>query len=170
MLAAAGAVVWLTGLPSSGKTTLAWRVHAALRASGRAACVLDGDEVRRALVPAHGHDPAGRAAFYRSLGGLAALLASQGLVVLVPATASRRAFRDDARHLCGRFVEVHVATPLETCRARDPKGLYARASRGELSALPGMGEAYEAPARPEVRVEGGQDPEALARILAALAA
>ena len=112
-----GVVVWFTGLPSSGKTTLAGRVARALAAAGRAHCVLDGDAVRAALVPPPGYDAASRAAFYATLARLAALLARQGLVVLVPATAHRRAFRDDARALAPRFVEVFVSTDVDTCRA-----------------------------------------------------
>jgi len=86
-----GAVVWLTGLPSSGKTTLAHAVHRALRAAGRPSCLLDGDEVREAVHPASGYGPDARADQYATLADLAALLARQGLVVIVAATAHRRA-------------------------------------------------------------------------------
>src|SRR5262249_2375634 len=92
-----GVVVWLTGLPRSGTPTLAEAVRAALAARGRATLVLDGDAVRAALVPSPGYDAAARDAFYATLARLAALAARQGLVVLVPATAHRRAYRDEAR-------------------------------------------------------------------------
>src|SRR5205085_552587 len=82
-----GAVVWITGLPASGKSTLATAIAAQLRAAGTPPIVLDGDEVRAAIVPRHGYDPDGRDAFYRTLGKLAALIARQGAIVLVPATA-----------------------------------------------------------------------------------
>jgi adenylylsulfate kinase len=163
-----GAVVWLTGLPSSGKSTLARRLRARLAAAGRPAVLLDGDEVRAALVPAPGYDDAGRDAFYETLARLAALLARQGQVALVAATAHRRAFRERARALAPRFVEVFVDVPEETCAARDPKGLWARARAGAAPDLPGAGPPYERPESPEVVASGGEDERALEAILARL--
>lgn len=165
-----GAVVWLTGLPSSGKSTLAERTAAALRAAGHGCCVLDGDEVRSSLVPAPGYDDAARDDFYETLARLAAMLARQGLVVLVPATAHRRRYRRRARELAPRMVEVHVTTDAATCAERDAKGLYAKAAAGELDAgVPGAGAAYEPPQDPEVSAEGGRDDEAVERIVARMA-
>lgn len=161
-----GTVVWMTGLPGSGKSTLANRVGAELRAAGAPSVVLDGDEVRAALVPRPGYDDAGREAFYATLAALAALLARQGLVVLVPATAHRRAWRDAARAQAPRYLEVHVATPLEECRRRDPKGLYAAAASGAARHLPGLDTAYEPPLHPDVVASGGDDARARAAILA----
>lgn len=164
-----GAIVWFTGLPSSGKTTLARRAQARLAAAGRAAVVLDSDEVRDALG-AHSYAPGDRDRFYRALAALAALLARQGVVVLVAATAPRREDRDRARDELGRgpapgrFVEVWVTTPLAECEARDPKGLYAQARRGAAERLPGVGVAYEPPVSPEVTANGGFDDAALAVI------
>ena len=147
-----GMVVWLTGYPASGKSTLARVVADALRTSGAPVCVLDGDEVRAALHPTPGYDDRARADFYASLAGLAALLAKQGLVVLVPATAHRASFRDTARALAPQFVEVFVDTPLAECQRRDPKGLYQRAP----STLPGSGMAYEPPQHPDLTVRPGE--------------
>ena len=161
----AGVVVWFTGLPSSGKSTLAERVRLALREGGTTALRLDGDEVRRALVPSPGHWPAERDAFYETLARLAALLASQGLVVLVAATAHRRAHRERARALAPRFLEVHVATPRDECERRDAKGLYALARAGKAPLLPGVGVEYEAPLSPDVGSAGGEDPAALAEVV-----
>lgn len=144
-----GLVAWFTGLPSSGKSTLAERVAPRLEPE-RAVVLLDGDAVRKALVPAPGYDAEGRAAFYESLARLAALVAGQGVVVLVPATAHRRAFRARARELAPRFVEIFVDTPLEECRRRDTKGLFARL--GADSALPGAGLGFEAPEHADVTV------------------
>lgn len=163
-----GAVVWLTGPPSSGKSTLAERVRQALSALERAHCVLDGDAVRAALVPRPGYGPAERADFYETLARLAGLLASQGLVVLVPATAHRRAFRDRARELAPGFVEVLLESRPEACAERDAKGLYAAARAGEVSELPGADVVYEPPTDPDVRASGGEDDEAVAQILKAL--
>jgi adenylylsulfate kinase len=169
-----GVLVWITGLPSAGKSTLAGRVAAALRAEGWPVAVLDGDALRGALVPAPGHDAAGREAFQATLRNLAALLAWQGLAVLVPATAHRRAWREAARTLSPAFVEVHVASPLAACEARDAKGLYAAARAGHVRGLPGLDVAYEPPLAPEVVAAGGDDEAAAAdvagRVRAALAA
>ena len=151
-----GVVVWLTGLPSSGKSTFARAAAERLRATGIAVAVLDGDDVRAVLRPVPGYDDAARAEFYASLSGLAALLAQQGLVVLVPATANRAVFRDHARLLAPRFVEVFVATPIEVCVRRDAKGLYARSAEGDIGAMPGAGATYEPPLHPDLVLDGGE--------------
>ncbi len=155
----------MTGLPASGKSTLAARVRERL---GGAAVLLDGDEVHRALGPSPAYDAASRDAFYATLARLAALLARQGHVVLVPATAPRRAHRESARALAANFVEVHVRTPLAECERRDPKGLFARARRGEAPDLPGIGAPYEPPAAPEIVADGGEDEAAVDAILTAI--
>lgn len=165
-----GAVAWLTGLPSSGKSTLGRRLAARLRAAGRPAALLDSDQLRAALGRPAGRGPAERAAFYRALARLAALLARQGLLVVVAATASRRAFRARARALAPAFLEVHLATPEATCRRRDPKGLYAGAAAGRVRGLPGAGAAYQPPLRPDVTARGGRDAAALEAALAGLVA
>jgi len=159
-------VVWLTGRPSSGKSTLARLAFEALRARGREACVLDGDAVRKALVPSPGYDETGRDAFYRSLANLAALLAGQGLVVLVPATAHQRSYREHARTIAPRFIEVYVDAPPEEAARRDSKGLYAASRGGEVRNVLGADLAYEPPLAAEVRVGGGKEPAAVERILA----
>jgi adenylylsulfate kinase len=163
--AGTGVVVWFTGLPGSGKSTLAGAVRERLADTGVTAAVLDGDEVRACLGLEAAHDEAARARLYRGLGRLAAMLARQGLVVLVPATAHRRAFRAEARALAPRFLEVHVATPAATCAARDPKGLWAAASAGKVTSLPGMGVAYEPPEAADVVASGGQDEAAIAALV-----
>jgi adenylylsulfate kinase len=162
-----GAVVWITGLPRAGKTTLATATRAALERCGVRAIVLDGDAVRAALHPRPGYDPGARADFYATLAHLAGLLAAQGFVVLVPATAHRRAFRDKARRLAPRFVEAHVVTPVEECAARDGGGLYTDAS--SRAQLPGAGLDYEEPLRPDVLAHGGRDARAVDHLLALLA-
>ena len=147
--------MWLTGLPSSGKSTLAAAMRERL---GERSCLLDGDEVRDALVPRPGYGDEARDQFYASLANLAALLARQGLVVLVPATAHRRSYRDRARAVAPRFVEIHVATGADECAERDPKGLWAGPARANL---PGAGVEYEAPEQPDITAEGGLDPGAI---------
>jgi adenylylsulfate kinase len=163
-----GAVIWFTGLPSSGKSTLARAVRAELARRGTPCALLDGDEVRASLVPRQGYDDAGRDAFYETLARLAALLAAQELIVLVPATAPRRAHRALARELAPRFVEVHLAASAKACASRDDKGLWAKARAGRLPALPGAGAAYEPPAHADVTVLGGFEPRAVGAVLAAL--
>lgn len=155
-----GAVIWLTGLPQSGKSTLARHVRDRLDR----AIVLDSDEVRTALG-AEAYERDDRDRFYAALARLAALLARQGHVVLVPATAPRRAHRELARAEAPVFVEVWVQTPLALCEQRDQKGLYAQARRGEAPNLPGLGVAYEPPVAPEVTADGGHDERAVAEIL-----
>lgn len=161
-----GAVVWLTGLPACGKSTLAARIHGRLAERLRPCCVLDGDEVRACLAPVPGHGERDRELFYTSLANLAALLARQDLVVLVPATAHRARHRAIARAAAPRFVEVHVDTSLAECEARDPKSLYAGARAGTLTDLPGVGVDYEAPVKPEVVAHGGHDDAAVDAVLA----
>jgi adenylylsulfate kinase len=155
-------VVWLTGLPAAGKSLLAERAAEALRARGRSAVVLDSDVVRDALGREAGRGEAERDAFYDALARLAALVAAQGVAVLVPATAHKARYRRRARELAPRFVEVYVDTPVATCRARDPKGLYARAP----DELPGAGVTYEAPPEPDVVAHGGADDAARDAIVA----
>lgn len=156
-------VVWLTGLPSSGKSTLAAQVAAALRERGTATVELDGDALRACIVPEHGYGDHGRRSFYETLARLAALLARQGSVIVVSATASRAAFRDRARALSPRFVEVFLDVPIAACVERDAKGLYAAG----VSMLPGLSVAYETPLHPEVVVHDA-DAEAVAAVLGAV--
>jgi adenylylsulfate kinase len=153
-------VVWITGLPSSGKSTLAARVQRHLAG----AVVLDGDEVREA-IEMHGYDRAARDSFYRVLARLAALVARQGVIAIVAATSPSPVHRAFAREVAPRFIEVFVDTPLAECTDRDTKGLYAAARSGDVANLPGDGAAYEHPTSPNVIAHGGEDEGAVAMIL-----
>ena len=155
-------IIWFTGLPASGKTTLAYRVRERLT---RPSIVLDSDDIRSALGALE-YSARDRDAFYDSLGKLALLFERQGVVVLVAATAPRRSHRDAVRARAARFVEVWVDTSLETCEARDVKGLYARARAGDAPDLPGVGAAYEPPLAADVLATGGHDESAVASIVA----
>ena len=155
--------MWITGLPASGKSTLAGKVASRLSAHRTPPLLLDGDDLHEILIPRHGFDEAGRDAFYRTGAGLACLAARQGHVVIVAATANRRVWRDHARASAPRFIEVFVATPPEECARRDPKGLYANATA--RARLPGVGVPYEAPAAPEVVARGGDDARAIDAIV-----
>jgi adenylylsulfate kinase len=159
-----GVIVWFTGLPASGKTTLAMHVRDRLGQLSRPAIVLDSDELR-SVLDLGDYDVAGRDAFYKRLGRLALLLARQDQVVLVAATAPERRYRDDIRAHAPRFVEVWVSTPLVECAARDPKGLYARAAAGQAPRLPGLGTPYDPPLTPEVIARGGHDERAVQAIV-----
>ncbi len=162
-----GTVVWFTGLPSSGKTTLARALQARLAHERFAHCLLDGDAMRPILAPSLGYSDQERGEFYGALARLAAELARQGLVVLVPATAHLREYRRSARALSPRFLEVWVQTPLSECQKRDSKGLYASAAQ-EPGHLPGVDLPYEEPEQAEILATGGDDQAALGRILGAL--
>ncbi|HET7489635.1 MAG TPA: adenylyl-sulfate kinase [Acidimicrobiales bacterium] len=148
-----GLTVWLTGLPSSGKTTLARRLGARLREAGHRVEVIDGDAVRTELGRGLGFSREDRAENVRRVGYVANLLCRNGVVVVCALVSPYRRERDEvrARH-DGRFMEVHVSTPVATCAERDVKGLYARQRAGLVRGLTGVDDPYEPPERPEVVV------------------
>jgi adenylylsulfate kinase len=152
-----GVVMWFTGLPSSGKSTLAREVAKALKKKGTPHLLLDGDAVRAALVPKPGYDEASRDDFYATLANLAALCARSGLVVLVPATAHLASYRRHAREVAPAFIEVFVDVPREVAVGRDAKGLYRAVEAGELGNVPGADVAYERPLAPEAVVGEAMD-------------
>ncbi|MEU3859287.1 adenylyl-sulfate kinase [Streptomyces sp. NPDC028722] len=151
-----GGTVWLTGLPSAGKTTIAVGLAEQLRAGGHRVQVLDGDEVRAALSAELGFSKEDRDTNVRRIGYVAGLLAGHGVTVLVPVIApyalSRAAVRDLHAARGVPYVEVHVATPVEICADRDVKNLYARQAAGEISGLTGADDPYEVPVDPDLRV------------------
>jgi adenylylsulfate kinase len=145
-------VVWLTGLPASGKSSISRYVAEALTRRGFKVELLDGELVRN-VFPNAGFTRSERDEHVRRIGYLASRLEQHGVCVvaaLVSPYADSRAF---VRGLCRNFVEVHVATPLDECERRDPKGLYARARRGEIRNVTGIDDPYETPIDPEVRVD-----------------
>jgi len=167
--AMSGTIVWFTGLPSSGKSRLARRVQARLVGECTPCCVLDGDRVRSLLHPRPGYSSSERDDFYLTLGNLALELAEQGLVVLVPATAHRKRYRDQVRAQAPRFIEVWMTASLDECRLRDAKRLYAQFAIGTVQGMPGEDAAYEAPEFAEVTADGGDDDAALLQIVKSLA-
>jgi adenylylsulfate kinase len=149
-----GATLWFTGLPSAGKSTIAHAVAGKLRPYGERVQVLDGDEVRPHLSSGLGFSREDRDTNVRRIGWVARLLASHGVIVLVPVIApyaeARAAVRADHSQADVPFAEVHVATALEVAEQRDVKGLYARARRGEITGLTGVDDPYEQPAAAEL--------------------
>jgi len=152
-----GATVWLTGLPSAGKTTIAEAVARTVRGRGRRTEVLDGDVFRSLMSPGLGFDRADRDRNVQRLGLVADLLARNGVLVLVSAIApyadSRAAVRECHRRSQTPYLEVHVATPVQVCAERDVKGLYAKQAAGVLTGLTGVDSPYEAPESPDLRVD-----------------
>ena len=167
-----GAVIWLTGLSGSGKSTVAMALEARLVREGRVAYVLDGDNVRHGLNADLGFSAADRAENIRRVGHLAALFADAGIIVAASFISPYLADRAAVRRLVpeGRFFEVHLSTPIEVCEARDPKGLYARARAGEIKQFTGLDAPYEAPQQPELVLDttATSTEACVARILAML--
>jgi adenylylsulfate kinase len=152
-----GATVWLTGLPSAGKTTIATALAEQLRAAGHRVEVLDGDEIREFLSAGLGFTREDRHINVQRIGFVAELLASNGVKALVPVIApyadSREAVRKRHQGEGTAYLEVHVATPVDVCSLRDVKGLYAKQAAGEISGLTGVDDPYEAPETPDLRIE-----------------
>lgn len=148
-----GFAIWLTGLPASGKSTIVAALLPRLEGLGCAVEVLESDAVRRVLTPTPTYAPVERDLFYRALTFTGAKLVAHGVTVVFDATANRRVYRDFARSLIPKFIEVAVECPLATCMERDHKGTYRRGQRGESSTVPGLQEPYEAPVNPEVRID-----------------
>lgn len=151
-----GFAIWLTGLPSSGKTTLANALSLLLSERGISVQILDSDDLRRRLTPHPIYSHEERDWFYDMVVFLAELLTENGVDVLISATAPRRAYRNQARSRIKRFAEVYVDCPEEICRKRDLKGLWDQADKGEINGLPGAGVPYESPDSPEVKVNTAQ--------------
>jgi adenylyl-sulfate kinase len=168
-----GATIWFTGLPASGKSTLAVEIEALLIGAGRPALRLDGDNLRHGLNGDLGFNADDRAENVRRTAHAAALLAEAGVVALVALVSPYASDRLTARAIHEAagvpFFEVWVSTGLAECERRDPKGLYARARAGELPGLTGVGDVYEAPESPDLEIGGAEPiPAAAARVLAAV--
>ena len=145
-----GMTVWLTGLSSSGKSTLGQLLYDRLWAMGHKVELLDGDTIRRNLCKGLGFSKEDRDENIRRIGFVAELLTRNGVVVLVSAISPYRAVREEARRLIGAFVEVYVNAPLSVCEQRDVKGLYRKARSGQLPGFTGIDDPYEPPEKPEV--------------------
>ena len=147
-----GCVIWITGISSAGKSTIAAGVEEQIREMGLPLENLDADEVRANLSPNLGFSEEALDENTKRIAWMAKMLSKHGVNVLVAAVSPRRRHRDRAREWCPNFVEVQLVCPLEVCRERDPKGLYARADRGEINDIAGLHRPYEEAENAEVVV------------------
>ena len=149
------ATIWLTGLSGAGKSTIGYALERRLLDAGRAAYVLDGDNVRHGLNRDLGFSPQDRAENIRRIAEVARLLNDAGLIVITAFISPYREDREMARTIVGStgFLEVHVNTPLEVCEGRDPKGFYRLARAGELPAFTGVSAPYESPLAPACSID-----------------
>jgi adenylyl-sulfate kinase len=152
-----GCTIWLTGLSGSGKSTVAVAAEKALSDQARHTYILDGDNIRHGLNSNLGFSPEDRTENIRRIGEVAKLFTDSGAIVFSSFISPYRADRDAVREIMGEgdFVEVYVEASVETCEARDVKGLYARARKGEIPEFTGISAPYEEPLQPELVIETG---------------
>lgn len=152
-----GAVVWFTGLPSSGKSTIAHEVYRRLYDRGYAVELLDGSEVRESLSRGLGFSREDREENVRRIGYVAKLLSRNGVIAICAAVSPFRATRDEVRRNTKNFLEIYVDCPVEVAESRDTDGMYARARRGEIIEFTGVNAPYEAPTAPEVHIHAERE-------------
>lgn len=152
-----GFVLWFTGFSGAGKSTIAERVVSRLRERDVRVELLDGDEVRTHLSKGLSFNKEDRDTNVRRIGWVAGLLSRNGVAAVTAAISPYADIRNEARQMATNFVEIFVDAPLEECRARDVKGLYARADRGEIPNFTGVSDPYEPPADPEVHVHTDEE-------------
>ncbi|GIW82156.1 MAG: adenylyl-sulfate kinase [Gemmatales bacterium] len=152
-----GATLWFTGLSGSGKSTLAFTLEHALVQSGRLAYVLDGDNIRHGLNKNLGFSAEDREENIRRIGEVAKLFADCNVITMTSFISPYRKDRDAVRALHEAaqlpFIEIYLATPIETCEQRDPKGLYKKARAGEIKNFTGIDDPYEIPLKPELTID-----------------
>ena len=154
--------IWITGLPASGKSTIVSALKPQLEGLGLTVEVLESDEARRVITPIPTYSESERDLFYRALAFTGQKLVAHGVIVVFDATASRRAYRDFARSVISRFIEVSVECPLTTCMERDRKGTYRKGQRGDSLTVPGLQLPYEAPINPDLRIDTTTTPSGAA--------
>lgn len=145
--------VWITGLPASGKTTMATLLRGYLKTKNIPVIVLDGDEIRKTVSKDLGYSPEDRKEHNRRVIEIAKLLVNNGIATIIPLISPYRETREQARREIPNFVEVYTKASLETCMKRDPKGLYKKAKAGEISNMTGLQSPYEEPLHPELILE-----------------
>jgi adenylylsulfate kinase len=147
-----GFAIWLTGIPASGKSTIAAALKQKLKALGIDVQVLESDELRKVLTPEPTYRDKERENFYNVIAFIGKLLVDNGVNVIFDATANKRRYRDKARAQIERFLEVYIKCPTEVCAKRDPKGLYKEAKSEKITTLPGIQTGYEPPENPDVTI------------------
>jgi adenylylsulfate kinase len=156
--------LWITGLPASGKSTLAAALKSQLAERGIDVAVLESDGLRKILTPHPRYDEEERDTFYREMAYIGALLVEHGVPVIFDATANLRIYRSRAREQIRHFLEIYVDAPVSVCMARDPKGIYRQAQAGSTATVPGVQTVYEPPEAPDLIVHGDRESsEAAAR-------
>lgn len=162
--------IWITGLPASGKSTITAALRPRLERAGLRIEVLESDVVRQVLTPAPSYSDEERDLFYRAMAFAGSRLVAHGVTVIFDATATKRAYREYARQLIARFIEVAVECPLEVCMARDKKGTYRKGLAGQSKTVPGLDSPYETSVAPDVRIDSEHMPteSAVESILAVL--
>lgn len=169
MLGQKGVTIWFTGLSGSGKSTVAVAAEAALRVQGRLTYILDGDNVRQGLNSNLGFSAEDRTENIRRIGEVAKLFTDTGVIVLTAFISPYREDRDQVREIMadGDFLEVHISADVEACEKRDVKGLYKKARAGEIPNFTGISAPYEAPEKPELDLDTGNQTveESVAQLL-----
>jgi adenylyl-sulfate kinase len=165
-----GFTLWFTGLPCSGKSTLAEIIAPELRRRGRGVEILDGDVVRTNLTKGLGFSKEDRDENIRRIGFVCGLLSKHGAIAISAAISPYRSVRDEVRSKIENFIEVYVETPLDLCIQRDVKGMYKKALAGEMKNFTGISDPYEAPLHPEILIQTQKESpeESAARILGRL--
>jgi adenylylsulfate kinase len=157
-------VLWITGLPASGKSAITAALVEQLQRRGVDPIVLESDTFRKYFTPHSTYSEEDRVLFYRGIVDLAVKFVSHDVPVVIDATGNLRAYRQPARDQMARFAEVFVDCPLEVCQSRDPKGIYRQALDGSATTVPGVQATYEPPIHPEVHIRSDrEDPEDAAR-------
>jgi adenylylsulfate kinase len=160
-----GFVVWITGIPASGKTSITRELVKKLEEREVLTVVLESDEMRKILTPEPTYAPEERDQFYKALSLIGEVITRSGVNVVFDATANKQAYRDFARSLIPNFIEAYVRCPLEVSMKRDPKGIYRSAAAGQTATVPGMQVPYEPPENPEVTLDGQSPPETSAEAI-----
>ena len=166
-----GCVLWFTGLSGSGKSTLAHALERKLVQMGQAAYVLDGDNVRHGLCSDLGFSKEDRDENIRRIANVSGLFADAGMICITAFISPYRALREQARQIIGpdRFLEIHIATPIEECERRDVKGMYKKARSGDIKGFTGVDDPWEPPVTPACRLDTtGREVEEQIRELVAL--
>ncbi len=155
-----GFAIWITGMPASGKSSVTRELVRMMEGHRLSLVVLESDVMRTILTPHATYEDSERDWFYKTLASLGSVITKNGVNVIFDATANRRAYRDHARSLIPRFIEVYIRCPLEVCIKRDPKGIYRNAARGKASTVPGLQSAYEPPENAELVLDCRESAEA----------